>query len=95
MFDQAKMVMQARKLQKQLANELIEVTAGGDAVKVVINGEQKIKKISLNPDYLNPNRAADIEQWLEAAVREAINRSQASAAEKMKPLLGNMGGFGR
>ncbi len=95
MFDQAKMVMQARKLQKQLANELIEVTAGDGAVKVMINGEQKIKKIAIDPDYLNPDYADELEKWLEAAVREAVNRSQTMAAEKMKPLLGNMGGFGR
>ena len=43
--DQAKLLMRARKLQKELQNELIVVEAGDGAVKVEISGEQKIKKI--------------------------------------------------
>ena len=44
-MDQAKLLMKARKLQKELQNEIIEVEAGEGAVKVEIKGEQKIKKI--------------------------------------------------
>lgn len=93
MFNQAKLVMQAKKLQKELANEIIEVEAGDGAVTVQINGEQKIKKISIDPEYVDLDDIEELEQWLEAAVKEAINRSQQLAAEKMKPLLG-AGGLG-
>lgn len=93
MFDQAKLVMKAKKLQKELANELIEVEAGDGAVTVQINGEQKIKKISIDPEYVDLEDIGELERWLEAAVKEAINKSQQLAAEKMKPLLG-AGGLG-
>jgi nucleoid-associated protein EbfC len=94
MFDQAKMLMKAKKLQKELANEIIEVEAGDGAVTVQINGEQKIKKITIDPDYVDTDDIGELEKWLETAVKEAIGRSQQVAAEKMKPLLGNMGGLG-
>lgn len=94
MLDQAKMVMQMRKLQKQLAKQVIEVSAGDGAVKVEITGEQKIKKISIEPDMVELDDVRQLEVWLETAVREAISQSQQVAAEKMRPVMGNLGKLG-
>ena len=94
MFNQAKLMMKAKKLQKELANEIIEVSAGDGAVVIEINGEQKIKKITIDPDQVDLDNIRELEQWVEAGVREAISKSQQIAADKMKPLLGSMGGFG-
>lgn len=93
-MDQAKLVMRARKLQKQLQNEIITVEAGEGAVKVEITGEQKIKKISLDPEYIDLDDIGQLEMWLEEAVKEAISQSQKLAAEKMQPLMGALGGLG-
>ena len=46
-FDQAKMLMKVKKLQKELQREIITVEADDGAVKIEISGEQKIKKIIL------------------------------------------------
>ncbi len=94
MFNQAKLVMKAKKLQKELANEIIEVEAGEGAVTVRINGEQKIKEIKIDPEMVDLDDISELEKWVESAVKEAITRSQQIAADKMKPLLGNMGGMG-
>jgi DNA-binding YbaB/EbfC family protein len=94
MLNQAKLIMKAKKLQKELANEIIEVEAGNGAVVVRINGEQKIKKITIDPDTVDLDDIGELERWIETAVKEAITRSQQIAAEKMKPLLGGMGGLG-
>jgi nucleoid-associated protein EbfC len=94
MFNQAKLVMKAKKLQKELANEIIEVEAGDGMVTVRINGEQKIKKVAIDPAMVDLNDIGELESAVEAAVKEAINRSQQLAAEKMKPLLGGMNGLG-
>ena len=93
-FDQAKLVMRARKLQKELQNEIIEVEAGQGAVKVEITGEQKIKKIHIDPEYVDLDDIGQLEMWLEEAVKEAINQSQQLAAEKMQPLMGSLGNLG-
>ena len=91
-FDQAKMLMQARKLQKELQREIIAVEAGDGAVKVEITGEQKIKKIHIDPDMIELDDIGQLEGWLEEAVKEAIIQSQKLAAEKMQPLMGALGG---
>ena len=41
-MDQMKMLNQARKLQKELKNEIVEVEAGDGAVVIQITGELKI-----------------------------------------------------
>lgn len=93
-YDQAKLVMKARKLQKELQNEIIIVEAGEGAVKVEISGEQKIKKIIIDPDAVDLEDIGQLEMWLEEAVKEAINQSQKLAAEKMQPLMGAFGNMG-
>lgn len=93
-FDQAKMVMQARKLQKQLQKEIITVEAGEGAVKVEITGEQKIKKIHIDPDMVELDDIGQLERWVEEAVKDAISQSQKLAAEKMQPLMGSLGNLG-
>lgn len=94
MFDQAKMLMKIKKAQKELANEIIEVEAGDGAVIVRITGEQKIKNIEIDPEQVDLEDIHELERWLETAVKEAINRSQQVAAEKMKPLMGSLGKLG-
>jgi DNA-binding YbaB/EbfC family protein len=93
-IDQAKLVMRARKLQKELQKEIIIVEAGEGAVKVEITGEQKIKKIHIDPEAVDLDDIGLLEMWVEEAVKEAINQSQKLAAEKMQPLMGALGNFG-
>ncbi|MBP6917129.1 YbaB/EbfC family nucleoid-associated protein [Candidatus Saccharibacteria bacterium] len=93
-FDQAKMLMKARKLQKELQKMVLEVTSGDGAVKVEITGEQKIKKISIDPDSVDLDDIGQLERWLEEAVKEAIKKSQKIAAEKMQPMLSSLGSLG-
>jgi len=94
MLDQAKMVMKMKKLQKELSKEIIEVEAGEGAVVVKINGEQKIKKIQIDPESIDLDDIEELEDWIETAVKEAILKSQQVAAEKMKPMMSQLGNLG-
>ncbi len=93
-FDQAKMLMRVKKIQKELQKQIITVEKGEGAVKVEISGEQKLKKIHINPDYIDLEDIGQLERWLEDAVKDAINESQRIAAEKMQPMMGALGDLG-
>ena len=93
-FDQAKMLMQVKKLQKELQKQIITVEAGDGAVKVEITGEQKIKKIHIDADQVDLEDIGELERWVEDAVKEAIATSQKLAAEKMQPMMGALGNLG-
>ena len=89
MFNQAKMVMQMKKAQKELANKIIEIEVG--AVKVRIAGDQKLKGVTIDPEQVDLDEINTLERQIEQAVKEAIDQSQKYAAEKMKPLMGSLG----
>ena len=93
-FDQAKMLLKVKKLQKELQKMIIEAEAGDGAVVVEITGEQKIKKIHIDPEYVDLDDIGQLEKWVEEAVKEAIQKSQKIAAEKMQPMLGSLGNLG-
>jgi DNA-binding YbaB/EbfC family protein len=86
--------MKARKLQKELQKEVITVETGDGAVKVEITGEQKIKKVYIDPKAVDIDDIGQLEGWIEEAVKEAIVRSQKLAAEKMQPMMGALGQLG-
>lgn len=93
-FDQAKMLLKVKKLQKELQKMIITVEQGDGAVKVEITGEQKIKKVHLDPELIDLDDISQLERWIEDAVKEAIQQSQKVAAEKMQPFMGMLGGLG-
>jgi len=93
-FDQAKMLLQVKKLQKELQKMVITAEQGDGAVRVEITGEQKIKKVHIDPDMVDLDDIHQLERWIEDAVKEAIQESQKIAAEKMQPFMGMLGDLG-
>lgn len=93
-FDQAKMLMRVKKIQKELQKQTITVEQGDGAVRVEITGEQKIKKIYIDPKAVDLDDISQLERWVEDAVKEAIQQSQKYAAEKMQPMMGALGDLG-
>lgn len=91
MFDRAKALIELKKIQSALAKEVVEVEVGDGAVKVAITGEQKIKKVTLDREKIDPEDLVKLEKWLESAITQAITRSQQLAAEKMQSVAGGLG----
>lgn len=91
MLDKGKALLELKKIQSALSKEIIEVEAGNGAVKVKINGEQKIQKITLDPELTEEVELEKLEKWIESAVTQAITRSQQLAAEKMRTMAGGLG----
>lgn len=94
MMDQMKMVAKLKKAQSELKKELVEVEAGDGAVTVQVNGELKIVDVKIDPELIDVDDIKELEGWIKEAVREAMTAAQELAAEKMKPLMGNLGNLG-
>ena len=93
-FDQAKMLMKAKKIQKELERQVITVEKGDGAVKVDITGDQKIKRIHIDKDSIDLDDIEQLEMWVEEAVRDAINEVKTLQMEKMQPMMGALGDLG-
>ena len=93
-FDQMKMLNELRKAQKDLKNEIVEVEAGDGAVVVHITGELKVKKVTIDPERVDLEDIAELERWIENCFRDGYAKAQEIAADKMKPLMGQLGNLG-
>ncbi len=78
------------KAQKELSNTTIEADSGKGAVKVTINGQQKILSIKISPTVIDPNKAEHLEELVLKAISEATAKSQKVAATQLKGLTGGL-----
>lgn len=78
------------KTQERLAEETLEVTAGGGVVRVVIDGHQRVRSITISPEIVNPEDVEMLQDLILVAINEAIERSQALAAEKFSSIFGGV-----
>ena len=100
----ANMMAQMQKMQQDmavaqdaLADETITVTAGGGAISIEITDHQRVEAITLDPEVVDPEDVEMLQDMLVAAVNQAIEQSQAMAAERMEGLTGGLdlgGGLG-
>ena len=91
------MLRQAQKMQEdvqQLQEELDEreynVSAGGGAVGIKINGKRRILSIDIKPEIVDPDDIETLSDILVAAVNEAITRVDDTNAAEMAKVTGSM-----
>ncbi len=91
------MMQQAQKLQAKLAqsqeelsNITLEASSGGGAVKVTVDGQQKILSVKISPEVINPEDVELLEDMVLAAVSEALTLSQEAAAKHLGKLTGGL-----
>ena len=85
-----KLQSQLAKAQEELANITVEASSGGGAVKVTMNGKQKIQSVKISPEVVNPDDVELLEDLVLTAVSEATTKSQEVAAEHLGELTGGL-----
>ena len=78
------------KAQKELSNAIVEADSGKGAVKVTIDGQQKIQSIKISPKVIDPDKVEQLEKLVLKAVSEAIAKSQKVAAKQLGGLTGGL-----
>ena len=84
-----KLLKQAQRMQRgiseaqqRLAEERIEVSHGGGAVKITVNGHGDVVSLSLLPDFLKEDPAV-VQSALLAALQEAAAKARSVHEETM------------
>jgi DNA-binding protein YbaB len=77
---------QASTIKNVMAEESIEVE--NKAIKIVMDGNQAIKSLSLKDEYLSPNKKKDLEKYIQEAIADAIKKVQRKMAMKMQKMGG-------
>jgi DNA-binding YbaB/EbfC family protein len=87
------MQTEMKKAQEELAGERLTISVGGDAVRVVIDGQQRVHHITLSAEALAAAQEdrGMLEDMLVAAVNNALEQSQTLAAERLQGLSSGLG----
>lgn len=78
------------KMQEELKTRTLEATAGGGAVKVIINGEKQIQSLKIDPSVVDAEDIEMLEDLVTAAINEAIKKVDDMMAQEMGKLTGGM-----
>ena len=77
--------------QEALGDEVVEVTAGGGAITIVMTGHQRVQSLTIDPEVVDPDDVEMLQDLIVAAVNESIEKSQGLAAERMGGLTAGLG----
>ena len=98
MKEAQRMAADVQKAQEELADETVEASAGGGAVRVVASGDQRIVSITIDPDVFDGAPEADDLEMLADTVTAGVNEALAKVKELQEktlgPIAGGLGGLG-
>lgn len=86
-----KLQNEMKKMQEELKKKTIDVSAGGGAVKIVMNGEKQVQSLVIDPSAVDPEDVEMLQDLISAAVNEAIKKVDDMMASEMGKLTGGLG----
>ncbi len=78
------------KAQEDLKTMTVEASAGGGMVTVVATGDQTIQSVKIDPQAVDPEDVAMLEDLILAAVNEAVKKGKELAEQEMGHLTSGM-----
>jgi len=90
MFNKLKQYNNLRKQANTIKNVMAEETieASNKAVKIVMDGNQAIKSLDINTDFLSKDKKKELETEITNCIADAIKQVQRKMAMKMQQMGG-------
>jgi DNA-binding YbaB/EbfC family protein len=85
-----KMQKEMMKVQEELSSQEFEGSAGGDMVKVKMNGQMEISGISIKPEAVDPEDVEMLEDLIMAAITNAREKASEASNTRLSGLTGGM-----
>src|SRR5438270_14013579 len=96
-MNQAQLMQQMRKMQQEmakaqdeLATTVVTGSASGDAVKVEMTCDHRIKSVSISKDAVDPDDVETLEDLVVVAMNDALKKVEETASSRMGRLTGGM-----
>jgi nucleoid-associated protein EbfC len=78
------------KAQEELGSMTVEATSGGGAVKVVIDGHQKVHSVEISLEVVTAGDVELLQDLVMTAVNEAVAKSQELVNKHLSSLTGGL-----
>ncbi len=79
-----------QQAQEELAQTEVEGNAGGGMVSIIMTCRHDVRKVSIDDDLLNEEKAV-LEDLVAAAVNDAVRKVESTTQEKMSGMTADMG----
>jgi nucleoid-associated protein EbfC len=89
----AEMQAQLQKAQEELANQIVEGSAGG-VVTAKVTGAGRLVEIKISPEAIDPDDPETLEDLVVAAVNNALEAAQGLAESRMGGMMPDLGSLG-
>ena len=81
---------QIAKAQQALEETIIEASAGGGAVSVVMTAQPKMNSITVQPEVVDSDDVEMLQDLIMAAVNEALEQVRATQMQQMAGVAGGL-----
>lgn len=71
------------KAQEALAERSVEGTAGGGAVKIVMNGHRQVTSVTIDKDVVTPDDVEMLQDLVMTAVQDALTKVEEMTSTEM------------
>ena len=86
-----KMQEDMQKIQEELKQQTVDVSVGGGAVALIMNGEKKIVSLKIAKDAIDPEDPEMLEDLITTAVNEAGKKADEMVQKGMCKVTGGLG----
>ena len=85
-----KMQQKIGRVQESMATKVIEASSGGGRVTAYVNGRQELVNLKIDPEVIDPDDPAMLEDLVLAAVGQAIQNSQKMVGDEVNKITGGI-----
>ena len=78
------------RVQAELAQETVEGSAGGGAVRVVVTGRQEVVSVAIDPEVAQGGDVEILQDLVVAATNDALRRAREMAEQKLAAVTGGL-----
>lgn len=86
-----KMQEELQKKQEELKKQTVDVSVGGGAVSLTMNGEKQVTALKIAKDAIDPEDPEMLEDLITTAVNEAGKKADEMVQKSMSQVTGGLG----
>jgi hypothetical protein len=85
-----KMQAEMSKAQEELANTIVSGSAAGGSVTVDVSCDQRVKRVKIAADAVDPQDVETLEDLVMVAVNDALGKAAETSQKRMASVTGGM-----
>ena len=85
-----KMQAEMQKAQEELANTVVTGTAAGGAVSVEMSCDQRVKRVTIGKDAVDPEDVETLEDLVTVAINDALSKVNETSQQRMASVTGGV-----